>query len=573
MLPHDTALSRFMRSFGDMAGKFLYENLYHSSLFSIILYIATIVAFILLAINVTKDEDDRSSYPKVFFMTLLLSLPYKGRPVGFVTVNAFSDLLANSLSDVVNTMFKQDGGFYPPGYVFTSIVDSAGLEYPLDMKRDIRFAIEQCTPTGMTNKEPVRPITPMDLFQFEGKDPLDGQLNFDRTLLASREATYFGKKVNCDSFHHGLINKMVSYAEESKKNTVENTNVPVMKSSKDQESTSQPKPNGILGAVSSKIAVANGWWNVTKELAQGGGGNELNQYMLKSVSDRNVIQGYYMRGNMYFSDALSGAKRGLGTTGVSDILDLAKEYREKMFDMPYLLSTVFILMQLSYTIVAFIPFITGNFKWVRLWSGAFISLKASVWLLVLARVVFNQIVLRQAQIGSMGSSGGSSIVNSSNMADLSGMTSEVLRMTENYLLVEKAILGMLLVGIPGSSLFVSRAMKQGKIGSLMSGGKGMIKEFGKATIQEGLKSGYKGTKDSTGNIQPSALYRMSKGVGGTVASVSAKGAVTTSAVKNGLISTGAKLNPKVALVMAGASVSSGAKKFFGFSSKGNSNDA
>lgn len=475
MLPYDTVLSRFMRTFGDTAGSRVYQLFYESTIVGIVIWASTILAGIYLALNIQKDGKN-NRYPMVFVFTLLFSLPTgSGKPIGYRIIDSASNMIASSFAKIATEVFASNAN---NDLAMASMLNSVSTRYPADIRGSIVTLIENCVPEGVTYSTG-KPIAPYDLFRFVG-DVDNMKLDFDQSLLLQRMITVKDKQVSCADLHDKTVKLALLYNKQTNEDVINQTNL-----SKDYQ-VIRSGSSELADKITPKVALASGFLNTSFEVLKGNGSVGVNDDTYDAMANSGS---YYASGVgrgmqlfYYLSNLKAGVMRATGMDSVGDIHNLAREYREKMQDLPYVMSVIFLVLQLAFSLIVFTPLITGGFRYLMMWTGVFITVKASAWILVIMRLIFNQISLHHWEDFSQTS--GQFFLQAENMGV---MSSEVFKMTENYLLVEKSILGALMIGVPGAAMFMSRGPKASSFGKVKDSTKGFTKDVVKSEFSKGFQ--------------------------------------------------------------------------------------
>lgn len=177
-------------------GNFLLENititLYQSELFRTILYLATIVAFVRLASDLSNGIKPVKA--GIFFAGWLFVMPVNNRPVFYYVINTFSVATSHLFQTAMHKALTvgDTKKVMPPGFVFNSIIKAQTATISdASIRADVLVLIDYCLP-DVKNKSG-EPLTAMDLFggkvSYSEEEINFTEFNFEPSLLSNRKIT------------------------------------------------------------------------------------------------------------------------------------------------------------------------------------------------------------------------------------------------------------------------------------------------------------------------------------------------------------------------------------------------
>lgn len=448
MIPYDTILAEFTRLFGNETLAFLVSTIYPSAVFKLIIFGSAVGMFIYTGLSLHRGRLHK--YVIIFWTAWISMLPAPDKPLYFVFVKNVSTALVKQLQKSTFDLFSKFGtnNTYPPGFVAETLMKAATTKITdKNLSYDVTNLIDNCVPYGnITEKDgSTRPINASDLFQVRssglGQNVDSLQLSFDSSLLKNREVLVKKDTIDCHSYLFTTLHKLYDHAKP--KSSFFNF---------DFFSWDKPKlDNSNLSKTAINLAAASA---IQSQVINKYLGSDLN-YHGKSILDSNITPLIALQNQTY--GTLSPSRhifnvmsvpqtviRSLNTEDYFDNLGRLKQLNNKHLNLPYYVSCIIVFLTIIFVFVVITPFITGSFKFVFIWTTAYVVVLIIPWVLMILRSICNIILIHSLNIdkhSNVLSSDPSFLKYGIDFSSVSNILHDSSRLISVYLSTELAICG------------------------------------------------------------------------------------------------------------------------------------
>ncbi|MFG1515920.1 hypothetical protein [Halobacteriovorax sp. ZH2_bin.1] len=546
--PMETTLSRAMSGAGDGVAQLVYHAMRESQLISIAYYIGAIVVILALSWKFSNISEKGTGYVVAFTACCFLNLPAgNGKSLAYVWIETMGDMIVNTLDTRVLKVLadKGDGeqlGLVNKPYVAEIIGEALACEVEEEDRSVLKILKKYCIPSGLINNG-TREIMLADLVLGLPNDPYG--FNFNQEKL-EKEFTIDGAAYSCRDLRDRFIEKVLLKKEEAMKSILERSVLgdTAIKSFERDLKKSDSAASALMNASHKCLVYDMTDYDSTLTSAT---------YHEVNSDERFGFDKFIMDFRHGMSTTWNGAKRKAGFSHSWERASLEIDYREKMHDMPYILSVTYFLLQLSFVFVIFSPLFFGSLKPVKLWFTLYITIRVCVYVLMILRVTTGGVIKDTQIIQTYKNSYNENVPT---LRGVENMDDELSRAIAQYLNIEKGLLGSLMVGVPGLASLMNYGRNRASSGAVVDKTKKIVTESSKAAAAKTTEYAMKGTPELRGmmaDFDSFASHKFGKAVGSNVvkATIPAKNL----AVKTLSVATKAVATP-VAVASAGLSLAS-----------------
>ena len=391
---------------------FMFERLYSSEVVQLLMVFTGVLAMTLMGFHLAEKK--WSKYFATWFLAWFLLLPYEGRPIGYIGYNVLSTRLSLELQEVIHDFMK----YYksgPPGFVKNAIFKAASTKITdEEIRKDIHFLIENCVPHG--KKKDNQFYSASDLF----KGKMSSAPGLGRVFVPSLPSDVLQKLQNKTfEIEQGLANckSLLLATNLALREHIENKDIlkdetlvvgpnngelPQKRVTTYRASDDYQKKIGrfalnLAQASSIQALILKDYFG--KDLDYSGKSTEVTSPLISQIKESRA---FYDPTRVITS--LLTTPRAIGQAfNIHNFYDNATKLyaiNEKLISLPYHIANMQIYLKL-FCILAFLALFLGFSKPLILWAIMwFLSLNVP-WILTLARLIANALMMHQLKIEEM----------------------------------------------------------------------------------------------------------------------------------------------------------------------------
>lgn len=433
---HETWLTRFVSSYGDSALQVISSEIYASGIFKLALLFSATLA--LLSIAWALQYKQFSKKGVFFFTAFTLLYPSKGRPIGYITVNALGQAISGIFESAVNRIVSNAGTVsessnIPPGMVLEMVTAAATSKIEKPETRALIYGfVVNCLPNALTDSGERASFD--DLFDFESSFKIDSAtgeqiISFkerkldERALRNDNAYGHFKPGKNC---HQGLSEMRTSLARElgEKPNNLtdrviggsreKGEEVTTEKWFKNWERSSSQFKNLAMNlklahAASyekSKIINEHGWDlnDLAGDWWQGTNTDASLREMVIGMDSFSAEAGYRLSDVKNLIPNMTGSRWSF-TLGAS-----IKDLKERIELVPYYTATIQLLLKILCP-VFLLTLLFQTMRFFFMWSGAWIASLLFPAIISASRAIHNSIILSKLGIEKLTSTSGNNALS------------------------------------------------------------------------------------------------------------------------------------------------------------------
>ncbi len=428
---HETWLTRFVASYGDKALQVISNEIYGSGIFKLSLLSCATLSLLSIAWSLQFKQFSKKGL--FFFIAFTLLYPANGRPIGYITVNAFGQAVSGIFESAINRIVSNAGTVsessnLPPGMVLEMVTNAATTKIENPETRALIYGfVVNCLPNALTKSGDRASFD--DLFDFESTFKTDGStgekiLSFKERRLDERalqnDSAYanFREGKNC---FQGLSDMRTSLAHElgDKPNNLtdrviggsreRSEEVTTEKWFRNWEKSSSPFQNLAMNlkmahAASyekSKIISEHGWDlnDLSGSWWQGTQTDASLREMVIGIDSFSAEAGYRLSDAKNLVSNLTDSRWSF-TLGAA-----IKDLKERIELVPYYVATIQLLLKILCPIFL-LTLLFQTLRFFFMWSGAWIASLLFPAIISASRAIHNSIILSKLGIESLTSTNG-----------------------------------------------------------------------------------------------------------------------------------------------------------------------
>lgn len=475
------------------------------------------------------------------FSSLLIMPAPSGRPFGMAMFETIAEMLVNTLEKKVIAPLVTGGkeGFANKTYLMDMVSESLNCEVPEEEKPILEALRKKCIPHGKID-DGTRNIALIDLVSGTVLDHYGAP--FDLGKLSEKSFTITSKgrdvQINCKDLRDTFISRRLENLEKKyygkiKKNAIDKSTLKLFKKE-------YPTDKAMKNLVNIKHQCMN--YNIkgyTNDLAEATRSAQVSNEYIDAGNWYNSVTGFVSR-------MWNGAIRWTGLSHESERATLENQYREMILDFPYAISIAYLALQVSFSFVVYVPYLTGNLFFVKAWTTAYFAVVLSGYVLIIMRLGYSNMLHSIPELQSFAES--YSLVGTTfTFSAIENIQDELARSIVAYLKFEQRVLMFIMAGVPamGGLMMFNRSSTGGRIGNSMKqlfqkNGVGQTRKFASDVMDQ---------SSMLNKVKEGASNKFSAG-SMKVASAIDKGAPIVSATKAGASKIGAA---SASMATAGAS--------------------
>jgi hypothetical protein len=418
----ESLLTRFTEAVGDRALVSIFNTLYQSGTFKIIVLLSGLSAIIALGLAIHSKRP--AKFPISFMLALAMLAPVSGKPAGFILADSFAKLAAaiidkGVMSFAADSEDPNSAANMHPGLVMDMFTAAATSEFKNPATRQLFHQfLAKCMDNALTKTG--EPAKYDDLFNFTTRYQTSGDsvvMTFDDGKLDSRSLANDDSiaevqpGLNCDTALKQIRSQMVQDLEEQP--FVVNHRIVSGAGSGDEDKVKSTDRwfgnwrnsgspflnvarNVRLGIASqyekshliNKLGWDNHWFG---EYYKSTNMDPSLREMMLSL-DSSVVDAGFQAANIKELPARLSGNRWAFSLGAE-----MKELKEKLELMPYYIAVLKNILKLICPFFVLI-LLTGRVQYFAMWAGSWIAVSTSASVVTAMRSVHNSIILSKLGI-------------------------------------------------------------------------------------------------------------------------------------------------------------------------------